>query len=371
MKNKYIAIIALAILAVAVVSYAQLQKSSFSNANQANNLKINVIHNPYVEPDNSSSASTLAELQKDNIVSHPNWQTYLDPKFKYVIQYPKDWDISPTNNALTTGIPSIKDPHKRHLEIWGYINEKYEECVLNCFTGVSMYKKTFQNPDFSATETIIANQISFNKKDFTLSAQSADAEYVVIRGNDYFDIKAKLAMNSEDVKLFEEIISTFRFLNDAPTGIELWDTYNVKDLGFNLRYPPNYYNRIKYDDNVSLTDSTAPKILYIFAEQQDYIPFSQASIIVSFLGNIPSMYSKEINKYLAEFQNPSLVKNVIFGGQPAKKVELFQGEIQVYRLDNPPKSWAADHYILYYTDRGQSQDKETMDKVLQSIKIIN
>jgi hypothetical protein len=81
MKNKYIAIIALAILAVAVISYAQLQKkpqkSSLSNANQTNNIKINM--NPYVEPDNSPSASTLAELQKDNIVSHPNWQTYLDP----------------------------------------------------------------------------------------------------------------------------------------------------------------------------------------------------------------------------------------------------------------------------------------------------
>lgn len=161
------------------------------------------------------------------------WRTYWNPQFQFKFSYPPNWGISNESTSETHAIFSLDigaNGVKGDFVAWFDIlsTDNIDKAIGNFKKGVS------NNPKFSEKEIIIDNQAG--KNIFLLPTKDDD------QGQRWFFIPHNSKIYrigiTHDVapysKEFDQIISTFKFLDDKPTV-----TMDVKNK--------NLYERIKID----------------------------------------------------------------------------------------------------------------------------
>lgn len=159
-----------------------------------------------------------------------NWKMYIDSKYNFSIKYPSLWTekppVSQTDNALVYIYPDESfgdDPDPIKYYIFIYPENKLPNVNLTKESiGTYTVYKTDQLPSRSGTLT------AFITKD--------DKKYISISLTPY-DVKQLFISQEKYVKIFNKILSTFKFTDQNKTD----ETANWKTLrnqnGFSIRYP--------------------------------------------------------------------------------------------------------------------------------------
>ncbi len=136
------------------------------------------------QPNSVATSEPIATNTSMTLDPAVDWKTYRDEKNRFTFKYPKSSSLSEENNFFVVMINNVKitiDPEGAHQ--WGEGMSKEE---IDKF-----YLKSFQYPD---------------KPELMMYPDSAVLFYIK------FDSVAEKRVHTKEIAIFDQIISTFRFI---------------------------------------------------------------------------------------------------------------------------------------------------------------
>lgn len=161
-----------------------------------------------------------------------NWKTYTNSKYRFTIKFPPNmqdthgdsYDLRLENGEIliTFGIFGVpKEKAIKELAVNGFCFAKKEDVSETKINGIATYRT---EKVFNDNNICLDALINLNTEDMD--------------SYDVLDIQAK-ATNQNGVRLFNQILSTFKFL-DQTADTSSWKTYTSQDSLFSFKYPPEW-----------------------------------------------------------------------------------------------------------------------------------
>ena len=256
---------------------------------------------PQALPQQITSVPTLAPTAIPTADPTVDWKTYTDSKGLFSFKYPSNL-VEEKKTIEATGASFRNNEYLFDLLI------NYD---ISSYTSmVDSIKKQVTSKDFSAN---IINIEPFTA--YLDSVQSAGGDYsfsrtvIIPMQNDLvvFILRPKdQNKSSETEKLADQILSTFKFLDQTKTTeTENWKTFTSDKFKYSLKYPANWIFSYEAKDFGQSTGILSPEYQKAMESGENYLEKSSIGIIVENIGN------KTIDKYMDEINTSTGVKNNI------------------------------------------------------------
>jgi hypothetical protein len=160
------------------------------------------------------------------------WQTYKNDQKGFELKYPNDWVISMTDAGII-----IRKPDSYYINIAIY--EEDPTYGLECLRQIADEKiivggysarLTSYEPETDPDTRVLCGPLGdIKERNDIISLKKSDHEF--------YKIEYVYNSDTQQKKLYDQILSTFKFLPDTTT----WKTYKNTQYGFEFQYPAYFY----------------------------------------------------------------------------------------------------------------------------------
>ena len=191
-----------------------------------------------------------------------NWQTYRNGFYKdYEIKYPseltliergqdkraaslfsEDYKLNMTNGFVDGFGVNLSVNYYNSLDDLFECNKKDTD-IFNCLLANENLLLDYKNGEVKK-ENLTVNGYPAIKYEFISDNGKNNNIGIVIQKGNKFYIVAIVYREDKNIKLFNQILSSFKFIEKDETAN--WQTYRNEEFGFEFKYP-EYYSKLKYD----------------------------------------------------------------------------------------------------------------------------
>lgn len=322
------------------------------------------------EPVPSPQVSASPVISSDSMT---NWKTYTS-SLGYTIQYPSTWFAAPDPGIVRSDIIYDK---KDFLDIRSGTN-LVEKNKLQTYDAIAIQQLTFANLDMVPTSTlqqiiqkmngqsskvIEEKNLQINKIQAVVRKVEIQKElfiqtYIPYADGVYVVSSSLQGKQSEELEnTFDQILSTFKFLDEQTSGPSDWKTYNNNTYQFKFRFP----------SNLSIGGNDEGTLLYKYGQdgQNYYIAITHLDKLNVELDD-PIGIKKETGDKIFEEK----IADLVLDGKHASK---FKTEV----LPGSQTDAASGYFVGIKTNKGfllitinslTEEDNKIFDQILSTFK---
>ncbi len=212
------------------------------------------------KPSQEQPAEIIKEEIKDEIT---DWQTYRNGEYGFEFKYPEGWilvknDRMPFNMTIRREDISNKNLTKDDIQmVVGIYNFSSRGTIED---NLNYLRENLETDFFNSLEKISVNGgkgfywIDESPAGPTLNVYLIGDNQVFLMGyNIYEDSSKNISLQTK--LLFNQILSTFKFINQANTPD--WQTYRNEEFGFEFKYSEDCFLYEPFDGRIYLKSETS------------------------------------------------------------------------------------------------------------------
>ncbi len=245
------------------------------------------------------------QIKTDNNMS--DWKTYTNTEYGFEFKYPNNWNVEtiPVYENDPGVITAISSLSGNSYVIGPEVPNKNSPKTL------TELKNSLNRPDgnYSTTAITFAGEPAFES--IINLNQPHEERYVHLLHNGYHYWIQKSSENVNDQGALDQILSSFRFIDQAITE---WQTYQNTKVGFEFKYPKHWSYKI-------VEGATDTEIVAIIGRISST---GEGGVEFISVHNIPKTFEEEVsfrlaNKNETDFAEPFYEsdREIIFANQKA------------------------------------------------------